>query len=1112
MSIASSKAEQNSRPNLNINTKRDSTIEESLKTYQLLEALRSGDTTVLSSLLSNYSSPTLTSQNSIASDIYHVIPPSPLILAVQCATMATIEFIITNFSQIIEINQRDQHGNTALHYAAKSGRIDLVELLMKQKYINDTITNHDGKQPVEVAKNREVTNFLEEDRANFVERASNLFQQYVADSNYVGIQSLFQDPRAAALVNINHINPTTGATLLHDVTRKKDLDMVQFCLDHGADLAIRDRKGKLPADLIKDEKIKSLLKQGAPATSLVITSLPNQPPMLKGYLHKWTNYAGGYKSRWFVLENGMLSYFKNQDDAGNSCRGSINTKIAKISVDSTDRSRFDIIGKGSVRYHLRANNPSEAKRWVIALTQSSAYYEKNDRGRRQSIIDDSVSVSDEMRVGRSIHRSESHADTSTYPDSDRDRSRSPSNQSIDLENIPGDDSYLMKISSTRAQLEFQNQLLESLTSIVSEPSSTESKETTIIDAFAQSLRTLHNLVDDVLRMTEERDTYWNRKLEKELEAKRLWEESMRLLAMEKSEMEKLIQQNAQEQKIRKKQLKAALAESQLNSPSSPSHLSSIDITETLNKPEDSSNLTDYHGQRGSMERAASVISLLADDYDSDEFYDALDNEEGQDVVKLCDSEVKLDNSITYIASSYCGYPDHIREQLPLDQKSLRPDVSLWSILKNSIGKDLSKITLPVYFNEPTSMLQRMAEDMEYSELLDIGARQKGSTERILYVAAFAMSNYSSTVGRIAKPFNPLLGETYEYVRRDKAFRYISEQVSHHPPVSACYCESANYDFFAEVDVKSKFWGKSFEILPQGVSHVNLKVPKEYWPENVDGTPESFAATGNPNAFSEHYSWKKVTTCVNNLILGTPWIDHYGDMVITNHLTGDTCVLTFKARGWRGKDAFEIRGYVKDSNNNEVWEIAGKWNERLVARRNDESLLATNDDLGSAYTTLNENLVDEIQSPSPSHSLTSVNTRPIYLLWKRTPLPDEPLPFNLTQFAATLNDLPDGLENWIAPTDSRFRPDQRAMESGKYDLASSEKVRLEEKQREKRKKRENGLIKEFEARWFSRDIEPDTGEKYWKFNSEYWKERERAGKEKSEGTGEGKWNVHDDDIF
>ena len=35
-----------------------------------------------------------------------------------------------------------------------------------------------------------------------------------------------------------------------------------------------------------------------------------------------------------------------------------------------------------------------------------------------------------------------------------------------------------------------------------------------------------------------------------------------------------------------------------------------------------------------------------------------------------------------------------------------------------IGKDLSRVCLPVYFNEPLSMLQKLPEDVEYSELLD----------------------------------------------------------------------------------------------------------------------------------------------------------------------------------------------------------------------------------------------------------------------------------------------------------------------------------------------------------------------------------------------------------
>lgn len=53
-------------------------------------------------------------------------------------------------------------------------------------------------------------------------------------------------------------------------------------------------------------------------------------------------------------------------------------------------------------------------------------------------------------------------------------------------------------------------------------------------------------------------------------------------------------------------------------------------------------------------------------------------------------------------------------------------------------------------NEPTSMLERMAEDMEFSECLDAAVKQEDSTLRLAYVTAFAMSNYSSTIGRIAK--------------------------------------------------------------------------------------------------------------------------------------------------------------------------------------------------------------------------------------------------------------------------------------------------------------------------------------------------------------------------
>lgn len=51
--------------------------------------------------------------------------------------------------------------------------------------------------------------------------------------------------------------------------------------------------------------------------------------------------------------------------------------------------------------------------------------------------------------------------------------------------------------------------------------------------------------------------------------------------------------------------------------------------------------------------------------------------------------------------------------------------------------------------------------------------------RILNVAAFAVSGYASTEGRNCKPFNPLLGETYEADFPDKGLRFFSEKVRHY---------------------------------------------------------------------------------------------------------------------------------------------------------------------------------------------------------------------------------------------------------------------------------------------------------------------------------------------
>ena len=398
--------------------------------------------------------------------------------------------------------------------------------------------------------------------------------------------------------------------------------------------------------------------------------------------------------------------------------------------------------------------------------------------------------------------------------------------------------------------------------------------------------------------------------------------------------------------------------------------------------------------------------------------------------------------------TYLGYEDGIRKRLKLD-KDDRPSVSLWSVLKSMVGKDMTRMTLPVTFNEPTSLLQRVAEDLEYTHLLDEAASFEDPTLRLLYVGVFTASSYASTIKRVAKPFNPLLGETFEYARPDKHFRFFTEQVSHHPPISATWTESPKWDFYGESNVDSKFNGRSFAFKHLGWWHNSMR-PDDKSPDEL-------------------YTWKKPDNTVIGILVGNPQVDNHGDVKIVNHTTGDYCMLNFKARGWRSSGAYEVRGEVFNKKGQKMWVLGGHWNDTIYGKK------VTAKDSG------------EIPLQKTATASSSAFTGPKFdgskfLIWKTAPRPDAP--FNLTTFAITLNAPQPKLLPWLAPTDTRLRPDQRDMEDGRYDEAAKEKHRVEEKQRAERKKRESKNEK-YCPKWFVQEQHPITKNKYWRFNGNYW---------------------------
>ncbi|XP_064088994.1 oxysterol-binding protein 1-like isoform X4 [Macrobrachium nipponense] len=374
-------------------------------------------------------------------------------------------------------------------------------------------------------------------------------------------------------------------------------------------------------------------------------------------------------------------------------------------------------------------------------------------------------------------------------------------------------------------------------------------------------------------------------------------------------------------------------------------------------------------------------------------------------------------------------------------------INLWSILKNCIGKELSKIPMPVNFNEPLSFLQRLTEDFEYSDILDRAAPVEDSCEQLAMVAAFTVSSYATTSVRTTKPFNPLLGETYECDRlEDFGWRAISEQVSHHPPIVAQYVEATNWDSWQDFSMSSKFRGKYLQIIPLGIAHLK------------------FRQSGN------HYSWRKVSTTAHNMIVGKLWLDNHGEMEIINHKTGDKCCLKFIAYSYFSRETpKKVTGYVVDSEGTFKWFITGTWNEKIEACR--------------------------VTSQNMRGGKPVYETGPPKILWKRNPVdPDGEKYYNFTEFACQLNEP----EENVSPTDSRLRPDQRLMEEGRWDEANREKLRLEEKQRATRRQREAEAEQAategreyppYSPVWFKKETD-ETGALSFRYTHEYWDCKER----------------------
>ncbi|KAL8427760.1 hypothetical protein Efla_004092 [Eimeria flavescens] len=391
------------------------------------------------------------------------------------------------------------------------------------------------------------------------------------------------------------------------------------------------------------------------------------------------------------------------------------------------------------------------------------------------------------------------------------------------------------------------------------------------------------------------------------------------------------------------------------------------------------------------------------------------------------------------------------QRLALPKPRTEFKVNLWSILKDCIGRDLSRIAMPVYFNEPTSFLQRQCEDLQYADLLNLASRLPRSVDRLLVVTVFALSPYASAALRTYKPFNPLLGETFEFVHR--GFRFfllvVSSQVGHHPPVTAYVATAKEFACEGWMTVRNRFSGKSLEVTMPGAASVRL------------------TRTG------DCFTYKRMKMLVHNVVWGKLWAEAVGTSLVQNETTGDFSVVQFLRKGWLDKTCHHLRAIVFDASGRPVYRLSGQWSSALFV---EEAPAFPPYKKWSVPPQVEEFRRSEARTAAdgPDNQLDAVISKywesipwveaSRRLVWRpaaRPPNADQFYGFGY--FTMELNDMSEEYKTHAAPTDSRRRPDQR--------LAAA--------------RARPGGEADYTPGWFSFD--PQSGD--WSYKGGYWEARE-----------------------
>ena len=456
-------------------------------------------------------------------------------------------------------------------------------------------------------------------------------------------------------------------------------------------------------------------------------------------------------------------------------------------------------------------------------------------------------------------------------------------------------------------------------------------------------------------------------------------------------------------------------------------------------------------QKGTMKRLNTLISAMKNEeknekeneFSSDDEpnikktkIDNLKKEEVEENINnIIVNEIKEDNKF----NSKYRFLSYDKKDFQDDLYNFPKRIKYNKILKypkNIVKEMISAITqnkpAPVYFNEPLSICQKQCEKFFYIDLLKkVSAETQNKSLQLAYISAFIVGEIFLGLNRNLKPFNAIIGETYEYYDNTNQFRYYAEQVSHHPQITAFIGESPDFALYG--DTKNS---TSFKIL-KGAMELTFKNKVHL---HIKST-------------NEHFSYNLPNLMVKGFLKPPLHNDYNGTTIISNETFPENkAEIKFIEESWTNTKIGLIEGKIYNSDNI-VYLIKGNWTNSIYLVDNNNQ----------------DNKIDLLKLDQNQQYLKNGNNDEYYL----------------PSFCYNLNYMDKNLEENLPKNDSRFRRDIRLLEEKEEtDEAQIYKEKYEEKQRKELNNVGHKVL------FFDEKYDEENEENYYIPNGKYWELKQK----------------------